>query len=67
MSDKDYTDRGVPFHSYLLNRDSLLTESDLSNAREQKQKGVSVDLHRNFFFRDARARQRAIYYRADVH
>jgi len=63
MSDKDYTDRGVSFRSYLLNRDSLLTESDLLNARKQKQKGVSVDLHWNFFSRDARA----IYYRSDVH
>lgn len=41
---------------------------DRSNAREQEQKGVSIDLHRDFFSHGVRGRQRAIYYRAaDVH
>lgn len=55
MSDKDYAGRGVLFRSLFIGSERSRPESDRSSAREQEQKGVSIDLHRDFFSRGARA------------
>lgn len=59
MNDKDYAGRGVLFRSYLLDRNAV-GRSPIDRAREQEQKGVSIDLHRDFFSRGARASERFI-------